>query len=152
MSGNYKWSQLSHLQLGRYAEYFVKMEFTLAGFDVYSAEVDERGIDFVLRKSASDYYDIQVKSVRTLHYTYFPKKFFKPRENLLVALVVCVEGNAPDFYLIPSIDWVDRRNDLLVSHDYDEDKKSEPEWGINLSQKNMPILRAYAFDKMYTRL
>ena len=127
------------------------MEFTLAGFDVYSAEVDERGIDFVLRKSDSDYYDVQVKSVRTLHYTYFPKKIFKPRENLLVAFVVCVEGKPPEFYLIPSIDWLSKPNDLLVSYDY-RGKRSEPEWGLSLSKKNMPILQSYAFDKMYTKL
>jgi hypothetical protein len=28
----YDWSRLNHLQFGRYAEYFVKMEFALYGF------------------------------------------------------------------------------------------------------------------------
>jgi len=46
MAQRQRWSKLSTLQLGRYAEYFVKMEFTLHGFDVYSAEVDDKGIDF----------------------------------------------------------------------------------------------------------
>jgi hypothetical protein len=45
----YHWSELTKLQVGRYAEYFVKMVFTLHGFDVYSAEVDDKGIDFVVR-------------------------------------------------------------------------------------------------------
>lgn len=49
----YTWSRLSSLQLGRYAEYFVKMEFTLYGFDVYTSEVDDRGIDFVIRGGKS---------------------------------------------------------------------------------------------------
>lgn len=38
------------------------MECTLYGFDVYSAEVDDKGIDFVIRKDHEKYYDIQVKS------------------------------------------------------------------------------------------
>jgi hypothetical protein len=46
----YEWNRLSPLQVGRYAEYLVKMEFTLYGFDVYTAEVDDKGIDFVVRK------------------------------------------------------------------------------------------------------
>lgn len=46
----YDWSRLTHLQVGRFAGYFVKMEFTLYGFDVYQAEVDDKGIDFVIRK------------------------------------------------------------------------------------------------------
>ena len=45
--GRYEWSCLNHLQVGKYAEYFVKMEFTMYGWQVYSTEVDNRGIDFV---------------------------------------------------------------------------------------------------------
>jgi hypothetical protein len=42
--------KLNHMHLGRNAEYFVKMEFTRHGFDVYTAEVDDKGIDFIVRK------------------------------------------------------------------------------------------------------
>lgn len=60
----YNWSRLNRLQLSRYAEYLVKMQFTLYGFDVYGSEVDDRGIDLVVRKEQNVYYDIQVKSAR----------------------------------------------------------------------------------------
>ena len=80
------WSRLTHLQVGRFAEYFVKMEFTLYGFDVYQAEVDDKGIDFVIRKGRDRYFDIQVKSIRGLNYVFFPKRCFELRENLLAAL------------------------------------------------------------------
>jgi hypothetical protein len=39
MMERYEWSKLNHMQLGRCAEYLVKMEFALYGFDVYTAEV-----------------------------------------------------------------------------------------------------------------
>ena len=45
----YNWSRLSKQQVGAYTEYFVKMELTMFGFQVYSAEVDDRGIDFIAR-------------------------------------------------------------------------------------------------------
>ena len=77
MMKKYEWSRLNHLQIGRYAEYYVKMEFTLAGFDVYGTEVDDKGIDFVIRKDSNNYYDIQVKSVRGLNYIFFLKEKFK---------------------------------------------------------------------------
>ena len=37
---NTDWNQLSHLQLGRYAEYFAKMEFASYSLEVYSSEVE----------------------------------------------------------------------------------------------------------------
>ncbi len=83
---DYTWKNLNHIQLGRYAEYFVKMEFTRKCFDVYSSEVDDRGIDFIVKIDDNKYFDIQVKSVRALNYIFFDKSKFKLRKNLLAAL------------------------------------------------------------------
>ena len=58
------WSTLNKQQIGKYGEYLTKMEFTKYGFDVYTAEVDDKGIDFVIRNSGDKYFDIQVKSIR----------------------------------------------------------------------------------------
>jgi hypothetical protein len=33
-----------------------------------------------------------------------------------------------------------------VSRDYDN-KKSKPEWGLNISKKNLPILSEFKFNK-----
>ncbi len=66
---NTNWSELSHLQLGRYAEYYAKMEFASYGYDVYTSEVDDHGVDFVARNpDDGQYYEIQVKAVRNLDY------------------------------------------------------------------------------------
>jgi hypothetical protein len=91
----YDWSRLTHLQVGRFAEYFVKMEFTLYGFEVYQAEVDDKGIDFVICKGHERYFDIQVKSIRGLNYVFFPKRCFELRENLLAAVVVFLPAQMP---------------------------------------------------------
>lgn len=140
----YNWDRLNHLQLGRYAEYFAKMEFTLYGFDVYTAEVDDRGIDFVVRRDSDRYYDVQVKSSRKLNYIFFPKGKFDLRDNLLAAVVLFIASEAPQLYLIPSTAWCEP-NALFVSRDY-EGKKSKPEWGLNLSRKNLPLLARFSFD------
>ena len=142
---NFEWGHLSNLQLGRYAEYFVKMEFTLAGFDVYTTEVDDKGIDFIIRKNEDSYYDIQVKSVRGLNDIFFRKDKFKLRENLIATIVLFFENNSPKIYLIPSTVW-SNPNRLFVSRDY-IGKKSKPEWGLNLSKRNLPLLDQYEFDK-----
>ena len=47
---NLNWSKLTGLQLGRYAEYYAKMEFASYGFEVYTSEVDDHGVDFIAKK------------------------------------------------------------------------------------------------------
>ena len=142
----YDWTRLSHLQLGRFAEYLAKMECTLYGLDVYTLEVDDKGIDFIIRKDTTVYYDMQVKAVRDLNYIFFHKDKFAPHPNLfaIVALFTC--GSMPDLYLIPSTTWLSP-NALFASNDY-EDKKSKPEWGLRLSEKNLPMLEPFTFDRI----
>ena len=142
----FAWARLNHLQIGRYAEYFAKMEFTLYGFDVYTPEVDNRGIDFVARRGEERFYEVQAKSIRGLNYIFFPKEHFQLRDGLLAAVVIFLEGQAPDLFLIHSTVWR-TANALFVSRDY-EGKKSKPEWGLNLSRRNLPLLRPFAFDRV----
>ncbi len=110
------WSSLTKPQLGRYAEYFIKMEFTLHGLDVYTSEVDDKGIDFVMRTSANRHYDVQVKSVRNQGLICLPRKVFEPRENLLLAAVNFSDGKPPEPFLIPSLAWIERPSKLLVHY------------------------------------
>jgi hypothetical protein len=142
----YQWSRLNHLQIGRYAEYYVKMEFTMLGYDVYGAEVDDQGIDLVVRRDADRYYDIQVKAVRGLSYVFFAKTKFQLRANLYAAVAVHLDGQPPSLYLIPSLAW-QQPDELLAGHDY-EGKRSKPEWGLNLSHKNQHLLERFPFHEM----
>lgn len=150
----YDWSRLTRLQVGRYAEYFVKMEFTLHGFEVYEPEVDDHGIDFIVRRGGDKYYEIQVKSIRrTLgktSYVFITKSKFKPREGLLAAIVILEDATAPTLFLISSKSWM-APNALLVDHNY-EGKKSRPEWGINISQRNIGLLQQHEFARVVRRL
>jgi len=142
----FEWGKLNPLQLGRYAEYYAKMEFTLLGFDVYEPEVDDKGIDFIIRKGENNFYEIQVKSNFKGNYIFMQKDKFALRKNLYLVLVLFKQASSPELYLIPSTAWL-KPNELLVSHNY-PGKKSKPEWGINLSKKNLPKLSKYEFDKV----
>lgn len=150
MAQTYKWSELSKQQLGRYAEYFVKMEFTLHEFDVYTAEVDDKGIDFIIRKDIGTYHEIQVKSSRNLTYIFLRKDKCVLHESFLVAVVLFTDDQQPDLYLVPSATWR-TPNALFVDRDY-RGKKSKPEWGLNLSKRNLPLLQPYAFEEQVKRL
>jgi hypothetical protein len=140
----YHWSRLNSHQVGRFAEYFVKMEFALYAFEVYTAEVDDRGIDFVARHGSSGFYEVQVKSLRNAKYAFMPKAHFKLRSDRLLALVLLEEEHAPDLYLIPATAWL-TPNALLVDRNYDG-LKSKPEWGVQLSGATRPLLESYRFQ------
>lgn len=93
---NTKWSELSHLQLGRYAEYYAKMEFASYGYDVYTSEVDDHGVDFVARNpDDGQYYEIQVKAVRNLDYVYIRKDKMVLSPARLVYLLLFSNGTMP---------------------------------------------------------
>jgi hypothetical protein len=146
----YDWARLNPLQVGRYAEYFTKMEFTLYGYEVYTSEVDDRCVDFVVRREGGQFFDVQVKSLRGYGYIFIQKSKFPISPHRLVAALVFHPNREPELYLIPMTAWL-VPNELLVSRDY-EGLKSQPEWGINISRKNQPLLDTFRFDNVIGRL
>ena len=148
----YQWSALNTQQVGAYAEYFVKMELTMCGFEVYTTEVDDHGIDFVARRYGGPFIEVQVKSLRSYSYVFMPKTKFELRENVYLALGLLFENEEPKLYLIPATVW-QQPNEIFVEHNYDAlDLKSKPEWGVNVSKKNMPAIEGFAFDAVVERL
>ena len=96
---NKNWSILNSLQLGRYAEYFAKMEFASYGLEVFSSEVYDRGIDFIVKDKMGRFSEIQVKSLRGTGYVFAQKgKFNLNNRNLYMALLIFKEGQMPDCY------------------------------------------------------
>ena len=144
----YSWSGLNTQQVGTYFEYFVKMELTMYGYEVYTTEVDDRSIDFIARRKDSAFIEVQAKCLRKFGYVFMRKTNFTPRQGLYVALGLLSEGKEPKAYLIPSTVWLEPSS-IFVGRDYEAPGlKSKPEWGINVSAKSMEIIEQYAFAKM----
>jgi hypothetical protein len=144
-SVRHDWTRLNRQQLGRYAEYLVKMEFVLFGCDVFTSEVDDHGIDFVVRTQNGNHYDVQVKSFSlkggTTPYVFLQKEKFKVHPSLLLALVQFVKGQAPTLWLLRSGLEAGMPHSLFESRDY-VGKQSDPEWGLTLSKKKRARLEA----------
>lgn len=144
-----KWSELSPMQIGRYAEYYAKMEFTSYGYDVYTSEVDDHGVDFVARDVKIDvFYEVQVKSLRKGNYAYIPEKLMDCNDSKrLVCFLKFVDGRLPDVYVIPATAWRNL-NEALIYRKYDKPGQSnKPEWGISCAIKNLPLLEKYRVEK-----
>src|SRR5258708_7387477 len=124
----YRWSHLNKLQLGKYAEYLAKMEFVLLGCDVFTSEVDDHGIDFVVRTRDGVHYDVQVKSYRTgTGYVYLDRL----HPSLFLALVQFIDGEPPTLFLIQS-SLTDEPNEMFKKCYYTEGGKRAFEWGLSL--------------------
>jgi hypothetical protein len=147
----YLWSQLTKPQVGKYGEYFVKMELTLAGFDVYTSEVDDKGIDFIARRNKEAFVEIQVKTIRKFGYIFMKKSIFALAENKFLVVALLIDHCSPELFVVPSLCW-QSPDALLADRDYKgkskdgKDLKSDPEWGLNLSGNNMKMFAKYCFQ------
>lgn len=141
-----------HLYLGRTGELLVASEFIQNNFDVFSAEVDDKGIDLVVKNGCGAYFDIQVKSTNQT-YVFMRKKVFVPRKNLFVALLILDKKGNKNFALIPSLEFKKKNKPpFLKDKDY-EGKKSPPEYGIQTSDTHLgEILKQYSFSKVIKNL
>lgn len=145
MSKN-QWSKLSHLQLGRYGEYYAKMEFTSFGFDVYTSEVDDHGIDFVVKSNSGVFYEVQVKSVRNDNYVFIRKDKLVLDDKHLICYIRFNDNELPDCYVFPATVFIDPDGSLFSSKDY-VGLKSKPEYGISTKKKeNLKKLQKYKTD------
>jgi hypothetical protein len=141
------WSRLNRLQLGKYAEYLVKMRFVLCGCDVFTSEVDDHGIDFVIRTRQGKHHDVQVKSFRLeagkgTPYAFLQKTKFEIHPSLLLVLVRFEQDKPSILYLLRSCVGNDpsHPNPLFEDRKYDKGQKSAPEWGLTLSKKKLDVL------------
>jgi hypothetical protein len=126
------------------------MAFALHGFEVFSSEVDDRGIDFVARRGGSAFYEVQVKSIRENGYIFLKKALAPLSATRLVTAIVLRPAHEPDLYLLRMTAW-EAPDALLVSRDY-VGKKSPPEWGLNISARNQPLLDKYRFAAVQAAL
>ena len=149
------WSDLKPMQIGRYAEYYAKMEFTSYGWEVYTSEVDDHGVDFVAKSPESNhFYEVQVKAARK------PQKIFigkdKMPEETLDSRIVCflwfADGKMPDFYIIPGTAWR-HPNAAIAEYKYDKPGlKCNPEWSLNVSEKNRVLFEPYRSETILEHL
>lgn len=147
------WASLTKQQIGKYAEYFVKMRFTLHGWNVYTPDIDDRSIDFVSSPpNSNEFYAVQVKSIRGSGYAFMKKRLFSLAPSRLVVLAIFGEIEVPDLYLIPSTTW--RSPDkCFVSRDFGPGRKSEPEWGVEATPKHIGSrLTEFSFQSQLDRL
>ena len=147
------WTTLSSKRFGTYVEYLARLEFVRLGADIYLPEVDDKGLDFIVRLPGRTYLEVQVKGRRQLNYFYIPKSKLPLEEErvLFLGLFLDKQKEEGDYYLIPVSAWR-KPNALFRDYPY-EGKKSAPEWGLKFSpRENLTLLEPYRFSDSFKRL
>ena len=151
---NLNWSrkELTRQKLGTFGEYYAKMALASYGMSIYTAEVDDHGIDFVAETTLG-FLKFQVKTIRSeTNYVYMKAKAFDVSDpSLYLLLVLLTDGSHPELYAIPASAWNDAEKSVFVFHNY-EGKTSEPEYGVNLSKKNLRQLDPYKIENFVDRI
>ena len=144
---NKKWSDLNNLQIGRYGEYLAKMEFASYGFEVYTSEVDDHGVDFIAKNEKNGIFEVQVKAFKNDNYVFIKESKMSIESDIprLVCLIHLEENKDPDIFVFSTKVWDEnlqsgKYKTAFVKRDY-VGKKSKPEYGINTSKKNLILLR-----------
>lgn len=145
---NVQWArdQLTRQVLGKFCEYYAKMALLSYGVRIYTPEIDDHGIDFVA-EGRNGFLKFQVKGVRGLSQVFMEKEKFDVEDDaMFLILILLVDGEEPDMYVIPASAWR-RESTVFVSHDY-PGKKSRPDHTVNVSKKNLPELEQYRLENM----
>ena len=103
-------------------------------------------IDFVAKTKNGSYLELQVKAVRQNNYTFMRKdKWNIDDNNTYLILMLFVDYKMPDVYMIPATAW--KTPDALLSDKNYVGLKSKPEYGVNISKKNIPLLERFNLEK-----
>jgi hypothetical protein len=137
------WTRFGRSEVRAFGVQAVQAELQRRGFDVTTDVTGGRNVLHAERGRRRA--EIHVQTRRDLQYPFWPKSAFRPRDGLFACLVRLPEHSEAEIFLIPSRAW-HRGDGVLVSRDY-EGKASPPEWGINLSERNLPILDRYLLER-----
>jgi hypothetical protein len=135
---------LTNQELNKMAKEVVKKRFKANG-----ATVHEKDRNLLIKTEEGKNIEVLVKSIRRpTEYVLILKKHMDVQQNnLFISLVVFSGEIDPELFLVPAEAFL-KPNDLLR----DRPNYKEPEFGMNVSNKNMPLLNIYEFDSYIKKL
>ena len=138
--------------MDQYAENYAKMEFTSYRYEVYTSEIDDHGVDFVVKAPDKlGFYEIQVKSMCRGNYVFISRDKIKMDDRYLVGFLYFEDNAMPEVYIITIKAWK-TPNAVLVDREYAKPRqKSKSEWGINYSKKNKHLIEPYKIEQFFEK-
>jgi hypothetical protein len=139
---HHEWSGLAGTDLIAFGKDIVARKLERLGCMV-TPPSNPRDGKLAIRTRAGRRVEVFVSTQRVGGYAFWTKRRLQPSDQRFAVLVLLGDNPGPGVYLIPSLDWSDA-SPPLTDRDY-EGGKSEPEYGIEISESSVPMLRRYAW-------
>jgi hypothetical protein len=89
--------------------------------------------------------EVFVSTQRVGGYVFWTKRRLQPASSRFAAIVLLIDGEDPDLYLVPTAAW---RSAAPPFTDRDNiGRRSEPEYGISLARSSLSALEGYRWDE-----
>jgi len=143
-----RWERLGRLELIGYGKDLVTERLEHLGCAVArpSNAVDGR---LSVQTSGGRSVEVFISTQRVGGYAFWTKRRLQPSRERFAVVVVLGDAPEPDVFLVPSTEWLEAV-EPLTDRDY-EGRKSEPEYGIELTPTALPLLARYAWTHAAAR-
>ena len=139
---NPRWSRLGGTELIAFGKDIVTDKLARLGC-IVTQPSNPRDGKLAVRTGAGRRVEVFVSTQRVGGYVFWTKRRLQPSEHRFAVLVLLGDDPEPGVYLVPSLEWADA-SPPLTDRDY-EGRKSEPEYGIEISASSLASLRRYVW-------
>lgn len=146
---SYNYSHLNTVQKGSFGESYARMAFTLAGFEVYPSEYDDRGIDFIVRHAQTGFMEIQSKATGLTANPFIYEDKFQPSSTFYMCALVLIDGQEPDLYLVRGDQWAEGMGCLNIGAGGESGRRY---YELRLAEKYRDELDGLRFSSVIDRL
>lgn len=149
MGLEYKLEHFNTLQKGAFGEAFARMAFALKGIKVYTAEYDDRGVDFVLKTPRGVFYEAQVKTTGKSVNPFIYASKFRMEETFLFVAVRLTEGMEPELYVARATEWKEPNGCINFNSG---GGNAGPYYEMSFAKKHQSSLDEYALKRYFSTL
>ncbi|MCG8607471.1 DUF4365 domain-containing protein [bacterium] len=143
------YKHLNTIQKGTFGEAYAKMAFTLEGFEVYSSEYDDRGIDFIVRNRSGRFFSVQVKATDDTSNPFVYESKFRDRDDYIFCAARIIDGEQPSLYIAQGSEW---KTGIECLYYNSEGGKSGPYYEMRFASKYREQLVQFEFRTYIERI
>ncbi len=141
-------------QLYKYTQHFAKQEFTKHNLEFSQNKSGREDVDFILKTNTGNLHEIYLQTInlnKERSVKILKQDLGEPKNNLWVALVLILDTEPVNFYLIPS-KTVTKPDDFVFIENEVSSFPQLSNWEIKVFKNGMQKLNAFSLENMLDKL